>query len=156
MAEASTMFLTMKRLMALSFGTITPEASQRTRRTCKPAKNVILQQCAAAKASGLIACLPGPCHACCVLLQGKTSIKVRTPPSSRLLPSSASPSNSAPDVKVLTVPAANQKHSKRQLMNRQQWKCWLGTVGSAHTCASSSSLLSRGRRGRCRRQKGLF
>jgi hypothetical protein len=34
MAEASTMFLTMKRLMALSLGTITPEASQRTRRTC--------------------------------------------------------------------------------------------------------------------------
>jgi hypothetical protein len=28
------MFLTMKRLMALSLGTITPEASQRTRRTC--------------------------------------------------------------------------------------------------------------------------
>jgi len=65
-------------------------------------------------------------------------------------------SNSVPDVKVLTVPARNQKDSKRQLMNRQQWKCWLRAVGSAHTCASSSSLLSRGRRGRCRRQKGLF
>lgn len=34
MAEASTMLRTMKRLMALSLGTITPEASQRTRRTC--------------------------------------------------------------------------------------------------------------------------
>jgi hypothetical protein len=34
MAEASTMLRTMNRLMALSFGTITPEASQRTRRTC--------------------------------------------------------------------------------------------------------------------------
>jgi hypothetical protein len=34
MAEASTMFLTMKRLMALSLGTSTPEDSQRTRLTC--------------------------------------------------------------------------------------------------------------------------
>lgn len=33
MAEASTMFLTMKRLMALSLGTSTPEDSQRTRLT---------------------------------------------------------------------------------------------------------------------------
>lgn len=33
-AEASTMFRTMKRLMALSFGTSTPDASQRTRLTC--------------------------------------------------------------------------------------------------------------------------
>ena len=34
MAEASTMFLTMKRLMALSLATNTPDASQRTRLTC--------------------------------------------------------------------------------------------------------------------------
>jgi hypothetical protein len=39
MAEASTMFLTMKRLMALSLGTITPEASQRTRLTCREPPN---------------------------------------------------------------------------------------------------------------------
>ena len=34
MADASTMFLTMKRLMALSLATSTPDASQRTRLTC--------------------------------------------------------------------------------------------------------------------------
>lgn len=34
MAEASTMFLTMKRLIALSLGTITPDASHLTRFTC--------------------------------------------------------------------------------------------------------------------------
>jgi len=34
MAEASTIFRTMKRLMALSLGTSTPEASHLTRRTC--------------------------------------------------------------------------------------------------------------------------
>ena len=36
MADASTMFLTMKRLMALSLATSTPDASQRTRLTCTP------------------------------------------------------------------------------------------------------------------------
>ena len=35
MAEASTMLRTMKRLMALSLATSTPEASHRTRLTCK-------------------------------------------------------------------------------------------------------------------------
>ena len=35
MADASTMFLTMKRLMALSLATSTPDASQRTLFTCR-------------------------------------------------------------------------------------------------------------------------
>ena len=39
MADASTMFLTMKRLMALSFGTITPEASHLTLLTCRASKD---------------------------------------------------------------------------------------------------------------------
>lgn len=76
MAEASTMFLTMKRLMALSLGTITPEASQRTRRTCSsspPHRQLLLLLSPAAKPpAALIADSPGPCHACCVLLQEQT------------------------------------------------------------------------------------
>jgi hypothetical protein len=81
MADASTMFLTMKRLMALSLGTITPEASQRTRRTCTPAANSVTLLLAppgwCKLLTALIANSPSPCHACCVLLRGKTNIKVR-------------------------------------------------------------------------------
>lgn len=72
------MFLTMKRLMALSLGTITPEASQRTRRTCSSSPPhrqllLLLSPAAAAKPpAALIADSPGPCHACCVLLQEQT------------------------------------------------------------------------------------
>lgn len=93
MADASTMFLTMKRLMALSLGTITPEASQRTRRTCKPQQHLLyccphLNLCASLL-TALIANLPDPCHACCVLLQSKTRlVKIRDASiKGRLLPS---------------------------------------------------------------------
>jgi hypothetical protein len=94
----------------------------------------------------LIANSPGPCHACCVLLRGKTNIKVRGRLHQRLarllhlaqqtvyLSKDTHRSCKATSTKVSITRGKQQAKSR--------WRA----QKAEHTCASSSCLLSRGRR----------